>query len=67
MVRLWETHHGEIESVTPSLERLSLYIYKTNIKIKRALIPKDWHDAGILTLNAAVLIAVFALRLSVGG
>ncbi len=46
---------------------LSLYIYNTNIKIKWSHIPMHWHDSGILALNAAVLIAVFALRLSVGG
>ena len=37
------------------------------MKFRRALIPKDWHDSGILAPNAAVLIAVFALRLSAGG
>lgn len=33
----------------------------------RALIPSRWHSSGILAPNAAVLIAVFALRLSAGG
>lgn len=31
------------------------------------VLPVDWHGPGILALNAAVLIAVFALRLSAGG
>lgn len=46
---------------------LSLYIYETNMKFRRALIPTDWHDSGILAPFAAVLIAVFALMLSAGG
>lgn len=37
------------------------------MKFRQALIPKDWHDTAILAPNAAVLIAVFALRLSAGG
>lgn len=53
--------------VTPLLGVLSLYIYETNVKLGQALIPTDWHDSGILAPNAAVLIAVFALRLSAGG
>lgn len=32
-----------------------------------ALVPMYWHDSGIPAPNAAVLIAVFALRLSAGG
>lgn len=58
---------GLTVSVTSLLGVLSLYIYETNIKPWQALIPTDWHDSGILTPNAAVLIAVFALRLSAGG
>lgn len=45
----------------------NIYIYETKVKPGQALIPTDWHDSGILAPNAAVLIAVFALRLSVGG
>lgn len=37
------------------------------MKLRRALIPTDRHDSGIPASNAAVLIAVFALRLSAGG
>lgn len=58
---------GVRECVTPSLGVLSLYIYEANTKFRRAPIPTDWHDSGILGPNAAVLIAVFALRLSAGG
>ena len=53
--------------MTPSLGRLSVYIHETNVKLGQSLIPTDWHDSGILAPNAAVLIAVFALRLSAGG
>lgn len=53
--------------MTPLLGVLSFYIYDTNVKPGQALIPVDWHDSGILAPNAAVLIAVFALRLSAGG
>lgn len=64
---LWGSHRGGrlTVCVTSSLGVLSLYIYETNET--RDLIPSDWHDSGILAPNAAVLIAVFALRLSAGG
>lgn len=43
---------------TPSFRVLSFYIYKREIQAA---------FSGILTPNAAVLIAIFAFRLSAGG
>lgn len=53
--------------MTALLKVLSLFIYEANTKLRGRLIPTVRHDVGILTLNASVLIVVFALRLSAGG